>query len=165
MRHADRDRLEKRKRALGLAAADMQQVNAATIALEREAYDVPLMLALETAIAVSYARSFTSSSLLQLDRGEYRPADPSLAQLHDDLYELRNRKFAHTDKNSERDAWVLYGDPPVDVRSVGWKWQWTPIPRSWLAPIRTLCELQSERFVQEMVAIDEQLQAAADGSS
>jgi len=161
MHESDRNRFEKRKKTLGLAAADMKQAIAATKALERESMDVPLMLALETAIVVCYARPFTSSSLLRLSLDEYRPAQASLARYHDALYEMRDRKYAHTDKDSERDASIRYGDAGESegASSVGWTWTWTPLHRSWLDPIRTLCELQYERFANEIIATDELLNA------
>lgn len=77
--------------------ADMLQVIAATEMLEQADGDEPRMLAAETAIAVCYARAFTSSNLYRLSRDEYRPKDPEFAALHDALYELRDIKYAHTD--------------------------------------------------------------------
>ncbi len=157
MHESERNRLEKRRRALSLAAADMKQAIAATEALEREASSVPLMLALETAIVVCYARPFTSSSLLRLPVDEYRPDREALAFYHDSLYEMRNRKYAHTDKDSERDALVLlHGDvgDQHEASSVGWTWTWKPLSREWLPSIRSLCEHQYLRFVSELLDIE-----------
>jgi hypothetical protein len=55
------------------------------------------MLALETAIVVSYARAFTKSSLVQLDRDAYRPTWPEQPYCHDELLKLRDSRYAHTD--------------------------------------------------------------------
>ena len=73
MHESDRNRLLKRQRALLHAAADMDQAIAAAHALEAESRHVALMRALETAIAVCYARAFTTSSLLSLDGAAYAP--------------------------------------------------------------------------------------------
>src|SRR5436190_5915133 len=67
-------------------------------ALDAETDDYNLMRALETAIAVCYARVFTTSSLLRLDLDEFEPAEPALAELHQWLYKLRAKVYAHTDK-------------------------------------------------------------------
>jgi hypothetical protein len=77
---SERNALKKLQTALLLAASDLFQAAAAAHALDEGPDELPLMLALETAIAVCYARAFTTSSLLRLD-DEYAPAAPSDAEL------------------------------------------------------------------------------------
>lgn len=108
MHESETNRLRKRQRALGLAVMDMRQAFAAAKALEREADDVDLMLALETAIVVTYARAFTKSTLLTLDSSEYRPDNRGLGWFHDELLKLRSQKYAHTDKDSGRTAEIRF---------------------------------------------------------
>jgi hypothetical protein len=73
MHKSEINRLKKVQTALLLAASDHDQAAAATRALDSEADDHVLIRALETAIAVCYARAFTTSTLLQLG-DEYAPA-------------------------------------------------------------------------------------------
>jgi hypothetical protein len=42
-------------------------------------------------MAVCYARAFTKSSLLTLNRTVYAPDDPQLGIVHDGLIQLRNK--------------------------------------------------------------------------
>jgi hypothetical protein len=53
------------------------------------------MRALETAIAVCYARAFTQSKLHRLDLGKYEPADPQLAELHRTVRATRQGLCTH----------------------------------------------------------------------
>jgi len=86
---SERNFSKKRLRALSLAASDMEQCQSATEALEGTT-NKALTQALETAIAVCYARPFTQSSLYRLDKTEFRPAESRLAELHDTLLKLRD---------------------------------------------------------------------------
>ena len=106
MHKSDRNRLAKRLTALVLGHTDMQHARAAVDALENERTDVDLMRALETAVAVSYARAFSQSSLLRLNSDDYRPADRELADPHGELLNPQNKVYAHTDKDSGRSTSV-----------------------------------------------------------
>lgn len=161
MHESDRNARLKRQKALLLAASDMEQAVAAARALQREHDDVWLMRALETAIAVSYARAFTQSNLLQLDRDEYRPTAEAFGRWHDDLYALRDSVYAHTDPKGGRDATARISSAvgfeedatqPATVH-VEWREQWVPIPREDLPQIIELCVHQRDRFRQEASAI------------
>jgi hypothetical protein len=61
MHERQRTHLEKQTLVLQLAAFDMQQADAAAQAMLAEQSDLPLRLALETAMVVCYARAFTKS--------------------------------------------------------------------------------------------------------
>jgi hypothetical protein len=165
MHESDRNGLLKRQRALLLALLDMSHAGAALQALERESANVDLMRALETAIAVSYARAFTASSLLRLGKDEYRPSDPTQAQWHDELISLRDTVYAHTDKDSGRTAQIevtaatgignLGGLPMSFAGRI--HEQWNPIPRHATLELRFLFEAQALRFTAEAVDIEMQL--------
>lgn len=141
----------------------MDQAEAAARALDSEAEDVHMMRALETAIAVSYARIFTQSSLLRLDADEYAPADGSLVPLHRMLRDLRDRVYAHTDKNSGRDAAMeitaatglggseLYGIQPAFGLQA--RESWLPFPREAIPDALSLFDAQRERFRREAAEI------------
>src|SRR6478672_2194914 len=145
---SDRNHVMKRQRALLLAASDMEQAAAAAQALDAESADVSLMRALETAIAVCYARAFTQISLHRLNRAEYEPAEPHLAELHRALIAHRDNVYAHTDKKSKRTAALIIETPsPVElpgrvdfVRQEGWE----PLPREALPAVVELCLVQRE---------------------
>ena len=149
---SDRNRALKRQSALLLAASDMDQAAAAVRALEAEQDDYNLMPALETAIAVCYARAFTQSSLFPLDRNTYEPTDPVLAELHKVLCKLRDKVYAHTDKDGGRSAAVLVRTDPVELPGrVEFLRQedWVPMPRDSLPVALELVEIQGTRFHNE----------------
>jgi hypothetical protein len=148
---SDRNRLLKIQRALLLAASDMEQAAAAARALEGEADDHNLMRALETAIAVCYARAFTQSSLHRLNREEYEPSAAPLAELHRTLCQLRDEVYAHTDKTGGRSASLLVNAPvrlPGRIDFVRHE-EWKPLSRAALPAALELFELQRQRFHEE----------------
>jgi hypothetical protein len=147
---SDRDRLTKRQIALLLAASDMEQAAAAAHALTDEE-DYRLARALETAIAVCYARAFTQSTLYRLDRAEYEPAASHLSQLHNDLYELRNKAYAHTDEESGRLAKIVLEAPvelPGRVDFLSHE-TWGALNREVLPAALELFSTQRARFLEE----------------
>jgi hypothetical protein len=158
MHESERNHLIKKRRVLLLARFDMQQAAAAAKALNVEAYDVALIRALETAIAVSYARPFVTSSLLRLNEAEYVPEDVQLAKLHAFVLDLRDKVYAHTDKQSGRDAEILFatgseGTPEVS----GLRDEWIPFPRAAIPSALALFELQGKRFVDDALDIEQRL--------
>jgi hypothetical protein len=129
----------------------MEQATAAARALVTELEDYNLMLALETAIAVCYARAFTRSKLHRLDLAKYEPTDPQLADLHRTLYQLRNEVYAHTDKHGGRSASLAVQTPvelPGTVNFVRHD-EWLPLPREALPAALELFSTQRERFHEE----------------
>jgi hypothetical protein len=164
MHESDRNRELKRQRVLLLAAADMNHARAAARALDVEANDVDLMRALETAIAVSYARAFTQSSLLRLDADTYEPLDPELAEIHRQLCKLRDKVYAHTDKDGGRSASVTVqsatglgnlGGLPGKIGLIATE-EWQPFPRAAIPSAIRLFEGQHARFQHEasLIAIE-----------
>jgi hypothetical protein len=159
MHESDRNRLKKLQTALLLAASDLYQAAAAAQALDGEADDLALMLALETALVVCYARAFTTSSLLQLG-DEYAPAAGTAdAELHEYLMDRRHKAYAHTDKASGRrikeEVLLETGDTTAVV--VEWEEEWLPFPRDLIPRVTDLCWRQAERFRSEAALIQLQL--------
>jgi hypothetical protein len=56
-----------------------------------------LRFGLEAAVAVIYARPFKSRKPRGLDRDEWKPDDDAGARWHDELIDLRDTLYAHTD--------------------------------------------------------------------
>jgi hypothetical protein len=141
---------------------DMRQAKAAADALEKEKDDLHLMLALETAIVVSYARAFTTSTLFQLDRDEYQPTWPEQPYYHYWLLDLRDIKYAHTDAKSDRDAELRLVEDEGGEDVMAWYAAWGVLPREWLGALRGLFDYQVERFTREVLDIRRQLDDADD---
>jgi hypothetical protein len=164
MHESEINRLKKVQTALLLAASDLDQAAAAARALDAEAEDHALMRALETAIAVCYARAYTTSTLLQLG-DEYAPAaGTSGAELDEFLKRLRDKVYAHTDKASGRTTSTIISTdhgPDATIRIVEWREEWLPFPREYIPAVIGLCERQALRFRTEAGHIQHQLDAAA----
>jgi len=139
------NRYKKRQQVLLLAATDMQQAEAAALALEAETENVALMRALETAMAVCYARAFTQSTLEVLP-SEYVPTTPPDLDLHTWFRERRDKEYAHTDKKSSRSASVKVVDWEGDVVNVMLHEQWDPFPRELIRPAIDLFQRQCDRL-------------------
>jgi hypothetical protein len=103
MHPSEAGRYKKLQQVLLLAAWDMQQAEAAARALEAETENLPLMRALETAMAVCSIRAFTPSTLGTLS-SQYVPTTPPDSDLHTWFRERRDKEYAHTDKKSSRTA-------------------------------------------------------------
>ncbi len=159
MRESEVNHLKKKMLALLLAASDMDHAEAAARALEKEAYDVSLMRALETAIAVSYIRAFTKSSLMTLP-DDYVPTTSPDAELHEWFRDRRDQAYAHTDKPSVsgRDASVRIGVEEGGIVAVEFRDEWLPFPRKWIGPAMSLFERQRECFRAEAVSIQAKLE-------
>jgi hypothetical protein len=96
-----------------------------------------------TSMAVAYARVFVTGDYT-LDRGEYKPADPVLADVHESLLRWRDKVYAHTDKESERSAMLI---PGAASRTIAWKRSDFPIGQ--ITEALTLFRSQRERFETE----------------
>jgi hypothetical protein len=136
---------------------DMRQAKAAADGLEQEEHNVHLMLALETAIVVSYVRAFTKSTLVRLDADEYRPTWPEQPYYHDELLKLRDSRYAHTDADSGRDAEFRQVESESGDAVMAWYMEWQAFPREWLAALRGLFDCQEARFTGEVLEIKKQL--------
>jgi hypothetical protein len=138
--------VQRQVRVFVLAASDMNQAAAAARALASEENDHDLMRALETAMAVCYARPFRpprSSGLGHLDPRKWAP-DERMSWLHAELLALRNHTYAHTDEASGRDASTVDFDP--DGEAAIWREEWNAFPREWLPDVITMCHGQAGRF-------------------
>ncbi|SRR6266536_2437059 len=136
----------------------MRQTRAAARLLERQS-DVNERRALETAIAVCYARAFTQSSLHRLDQNEFEPSDPRLAAVHRMLLDHRDKVYAHTDKDGGRIASIKL--PDVDIGTEVWE-QWVPFPRGIVPHVVALSDAQALRLFQEAADIQRQLEEAGE---
>lgn len=147
MHGSERNRLRKDLRLLRFAAGDMRQTRAAIGALlaTTEEDDVNLMLALETAIVVSYARPFTEGEGVGRLTEEWAPEDDHERAVHDELLFLRDKAGAHTDKESGRDVverFELYDDGLT-----GFQESWEALDREVLRTIvAPICDRQERRF-------------------
>jgi hypothetical protein len=167
MHESDRNRLLKEEQALLLALVDMDHALAGLNALEREHGDVNLARALETGIAVSYGRAFTTSELFRLDRNAYRPEDAARGQLHDNLIWLRDKVHAHTDPAGGRTASIEDDETTISRTAEGTEIhvakriheQWVPLDRDLIRDYRSLIEIQRARFGRDALAIRARLDA------
>jgi hypothetical protein len=150
----------------------MGQAGAALSALDGEDSNLRLMLALETAIVVSYSRAFTQSSLLMLNEEEYRPEDARQSELHSLLLDLRDKAYAHTDKEGGRFAAFVELMDEVELESLEEiqsvddlpphftglvRTEWIALPREWFPGLRLLFEGQARRFFREAMVIEVRL--------
>lgn len=133
--------------ALLHAATDMDQVRAACDMLEQEQEDANRARALETAIAVCYARAFTQSSLKKLRESTFAPRKGTdQRELHDTLMTLRRKVYAHTDVEGGRSVKELSVEIEGDVATVKHVEAWHPLDRVLLDPIRQLCDDQAAKL-------------------
>jgi hypothetical protein len=140
---AERERLLQQVARLRFGAADMDQAAAAAEALLAERHNGSLCRALETAIAVCYARPFSESNRIGSVGNRWIPKDSAERRLHRRLIELRDQVYAHTDETDAReiiDVGALFGDESAFAE------QWRPVDRTVLPRIVALCGSQQERF-------------------
>jgi hypothetical protein len=160
MHGSERNRLRKKLRLLRFAAGDMRQSHAAICALlaTTDEDDVNLMLALETAIVVCYARSFTQGEGVGRLEEEWAPEDAHERAVHDELLILRDQAYAHTDEKSGRDVverFELYDDGLT-----GFQESWQALDREVLRTIvAPMCDRQERRFQDAAYKLAEQLRA------
>ena len=140
--------------ALLFAAVDMRQAAAACDMLELETSDPHRARALETAIAVCYARAFTESTVRQLPAKAFAPKKGTPErELHNVLMNLRQKVYAHTDLESGRSLAKLVIEVEGDVAHVEHVETWHPLDRDLLDPIRELCTAQEDRLRLEATRI------------
>jgi len=116
-----REQLVKQIRRFRLAESDMEQVGAAAVALQDAGWGA-LARALETAVAVCYARPFTRGT--NLSRTKWAPREPDARRLHFRLLDLRRKLYAHTDPDTDARRIVDFGtilrdDEAVSSRMYG----------------------------------------------
>lgn len=93
--------------------------------------------------------------MLQLDPGEYVPDEPELAELHRSLHELRDKVYAHTDKDGGRSGSTTSTTPVPGVgTALGYTTEWLPLDRKWLPNAIELFSIQETRFVIEAHEIE-----------
>jgi hypothetical protein len=126
----------------------MEQAEAAARALEAETENLPLMRALETAIAVCDARAFTKTTLGTLSP-QYVPVTPPDSDLHAWFRDRRDKEYAHTDKKGSRIASVEGGRLDGNVVTVMLREQSEPSPRELIALAIELFQRQRHRLREE----------------
>jgi hypothetical protein len=159
MHESDRNRMTKLQQALLLAARDMDQAEAAVHALDAETENVALMRALETAIAVTYARAFTQSNLHTL-ADEWAPLHGPQLELHTALIDLRDQRYAHTDRPMKSGRRPSITVVEIDAQTFEYQTgeEWMPLPREALPEITALLNFQRIRFQAKAAEIQLQLQ-------
>ena len=118
--------------------------------------DVDLMLALETAIVVCYARPFTYGEGVGQLGEEWAPEDDHERAVHDEVLVLRDQAYAHTDKKSGRDVverFELHDDGLTGLQE-SWQALDREVLRSVVIPI---CDRQERRFQDAADELAEQL--------
>lgn len=144
--------------ALLLAATDMEQVIQAARLLERESAaggqgneaHHQLLRAVETAIAVTYARGLKGKrkESWRVEEAEIAPTDPELLGLHAHLLRVRNKTYAHTDrKEALRTASAEWVETPEGELTVRFAESWVPWIQAHDVPaIVALATHQRDRF-------------------
>ena len=148
--------LEKLKESLILAAEDMDQTTAAAVALRSDTSDDEnWRRALETAIAVSYMRPFTTGAWKLPNK--YVPRARGPKELHTRLNDLRNKVYAHSDKASGRSASMKTVTTSAGIETISYGSSWWAFPIEDLPAVQALCHDQRQRFLTDAAAIHVQL--------
>jgi hypothetical protein len=153
MHQSERNRLEKVKKVLILAAADMDQAIAAARELRNTASDdQAYRRMLETAMALCYMRPYTPSSLLTLP-AEYIPTGSVDAGYHGALDNLRDQTYAHTDKRGGRNATMRTTGEHGDIVSLEYREEWLAFPTDAIPALLDFFERQRTRFLTAAASI------------
>jgi urocanate hydratase len=162
MEEAKRKGIEKLKESLILAAEDMDQATAAAAALRTDtSADEAWRRALETAIAVSYMRPFTTGAWKLL--GKYVPKTAAENELHQRLDHLRDKVYAHSDKASGRSASMKTQATSEGIATISYGSAWWAFPVEDLPAVETLCHDQRQRFLTDATRIHVELEEADAG--
>jgi hypothetical protein len=145
---SDRNRLEKERRALQFGVSDLDQARAAAQMLQNTS-DLALARALETAIVVCFMRPFTNRDV-RLPEGWLPPAEDQSddALAFRALDALRDKVYAHTDRDSGREAGPITVEEG-EIVNIRWQEEWLPFPRERLPDVINLClRLREEMVIQ-----------------
>ena len=153
--------VERSLKRLIFAAQDMVEVRDAAEFL-REA-DAPggVLRALETAIPVAYTRPWGTRHRQSAIGGledHWRPTRPDLLAAHKNMFLLRDKVYAHTDKEGIGERWI-HGMDSV-LRPSAFIPAWRPRNPDLLEPVFTdLVESQLERFGEGIEELQARLAA------
>jgi hypothetical protein len=148
--------MEKQLKMLLFCAVDMHYAAVAANAwVERREHD-ELHRVLQTAMIVTYARPFASSSFFNLKKAgfDYRPTDTRLADLHDRLLDMRDHAVAHTDEPAKSGRQIAVGmsDAAVDP-TPGMIEDYEVLAHDMVGPLLELFESQKKRFEIDAVRL------------
>jgi hypothetical protein len=144
---------------LVFAAQDMDECSAAALfLLERDDLSGNVRRALETAVAVAYARPWGKSNTIGSLGDHWLPSTPQERFLHDDVIAIRHKVYAHTDEEIAargiKDMSELAGVPgPLFVPV------WHPLNPNLLRPIAQLAQSQKGRFVAAVQELQERVRS------
>jgi len=137
MHESVKRKLLKDQRALLLGASDITQAIAAARALQVE-NDGTLARALETAMVISFMRPFTGT--VRLPDGYSAPPGAAEAQLFDEMKALRDKVYAHTDRDTGRQAGPISVHVEGETVNLTWHEAWVPLSRDRLDFFIEVCE-------------------------
>jgi hypothetical protein len=112
--------------------------------------------ALETAMAVSYMRPFTTGAWKLPNR--YVPKAGAAGELHRALHELRNKVYAHSDKESGRRASTKTVVTSGDIATISRGSSWWAFRVEDLHAVQALFHDQRQRFLTDAADIHVQLE-------
>ena len=159
MDEAKRKGLEKLKESLILAAEDMDQATAAAVALRTDTSDdESWRRALETAIAGCYMRPFTDGAWKLPNK--YVPKAGIGGEIHRGRRELRNKVYAHSDRESGRRASMKTVVTSEGVNTISYGASWWAFPVEDLHAVQALFADQRQRFLDDAAAIHVELEEA-----
>jgi hypothetical protein len=137
MHESERNRVINEIQKLRLAEEDMAQAAMAASYLANKDLNDDLCRALETAVAVCYARPFGRNGVGMLGP-EWLPADDHHPFFHDALLEVRDQVYAHTDRTTVREV--------VQVGEGSYAEAWLPFSRKARTHFIELARYQEARF-------------------
>lgn len=151
-----REHLLRQLRRYLLAASDMRQAGGAALQLlEGPRINGDAERALETGLAICYARPFVSGKVGTISAKRDLPADPHLRALHDGLIARRRDLYAHNDETPLRtveDVYALLG-----LGAGKFAESWRPIDRVQLPEIIRLCDEEEGKFRARAAEIEQRL--------
>jgi hypothetical protein len=144
---------------LVLAAQDMEECRAAAQFLhEATNLSGDVRRALETGIAVAYARPWGKTNTIGVLPDHWKPTDPDQLTLHDELITVRNKVYAHTDEESGA-RWVADVSKMLKTTGPYFAPAWRPLNLDYIPQIAELAESQKTKLAQAAFELLRRLQA------
>jgi hypothetical protein len=102
--------------------------------------------ALETGATIAYARPWGRTNTIGALGSHWRPQTDDQSALHEELINLRNRLYAHTDDDFNA-RWVADVSKMIGTSQPFLAPAWRPLKLDALPEIAALAESQKERFL------------------